>query len=213
MNYENEIWRDIIIEKNGIIYDYTGLYQVSNYGRVKSLGNDKKRKEKILKPIIYNNGYQNVGLSKNGEIKTFSVHRLVATAFVPNPDNLLVVNHKNETKTDNVWTNLEWCTVQYNTNYGTAIERQSKKKKGDKNPMYGITGDKHPSAKKVICLETKQVFGCIKDAQEWLGKGNIKHCLAGRNKTAGGYHWMYLDDYKCQLRMNTDINNYMATCF
>ena len=109
-----EQWKDIIIEKNGVTYDYTGLYQVSNLGRVRSLGNDKTRKERILKPKINNKGYLQVILCKNGKVKTFLVHRLVATAFIPNPDNLPVVNHRDENPLNNCVDNLEWCTQKYN---------------------------------------------------------------------------------------------------
>lgn len=213
MNYENEIWKDIIIEKNGVVYDYTGLYKVSNYGRVKSLdrvdSNGHKVKGKIMES--YNNGgYLFVNLSKDGKQQQFYIHRLVATMFIPNPKNLPIVNHKNELKYDNVWTNLEWCTHKYNTNYGTCLKRMSEKRKGEKHPMYGRTGSKSPRARKVICLETKQIFGCAKDAQGWLGKGGVANCLTGRSKTAGGYHWQYYDDYLRGQRKQSDINNSMV---
>ena len=93
-----EEWRDII--------EYEGLYQISNKGRVKSLGNNKNRKEKILslKPI---NGYMRVFLYKNGKPKPYSVHRLVAIAFIPNPNNYPEVNHIDEDKTNNIVENLE----------------------------------------------------------------------------------------------------------
>lgn len=201
MNYENEIWKDIIIiERNGIIYDYTGLYKVSNYGRVMSCDRVDKMgrtwKGKVLKLQQGNNGYICVGLSKNGKTKTFSVHRLVATMFIPNPENYPMVNHRDECKTNNCLENLEWCTREYNNTYGTVIERQSEKMKGKKNP----------SAKKVICLETKQVFGCIKDAGEWC-HGNVYKCCQDKRKTAGGYHWQYYEDYRREQRKQSDIKN------
>lgn len=209
MNYENEEWRDIVIEKNGILYDYTGMYQVSNFGRVRSLdrvdSNGHKVKGKILKLKVNNKGYLYITLHKDGKSKHFTIHRLVATAFIPNPDNLPQVNHKNETKTDNIWTNLEWVTQKYNLNYGTCQEKRSEKLKGKKQP--NITGDKHPMARKVICLETKQVFGCIRDAEDWCGKGGVGACCKGRAETAGGYHWQYYEDYKREQRMQSDINN------
>ena len=192
-----EQWKDIIIEKNGIIYDYTGLYQVSNLGRVKSLGNDKTRKEKILKPKINNNGYLKVGLYKNGKVKIFLVHRLVATAFIPNPDNLPVVNHRDENPSNNSVENLEWCTAKYNINYGTRNERVSEKH----------TGAKNPRARKVICLETKQIFGCAKDAEQWCGKIGVGRCCRGITRTCGGCHWQFLEDYRREQRKQSDINN------
>lgn len=119
-----EIWKDIP--------DFEGLYQVSNLGNVKTLDkyvgtgikhNSKvKRKEKLLKQ--YNKrGYLQVSLSKNHKRYYFSVHRLVAQAFIPNPDNLLQVNHKDENPMNNCIENLEWCTAKYNCNYGTRNKR------------------------------------------------------------------------------------------
>lgn len=108
------------------IQGYEGLYEVSSYGRVKSLERYKSNnggiqllKEKILRPHNTKKGYLTVQLRN----KRFTVHRLVAQAFIPNPDNLPQVNHKDEDKTNNNVTNLEWCTAKYNSNYGTAIER------------------------------------------------------------------------------------------
>lgn len=108
-----EFWKDI--------KGYEGLYQVSNYGRVKSLGNEASRKEKIRKVKYDRNGYPVIILHKNGEKKFFLTHRLVAEAFMPNPDNLPEINHKDECKTNNFVENLEWCNRYYNVTYGNII--------------------------------------------------------------------------------------------
>ena len=141
---QEEIWRDI--------EGYEGLYQVSNMGRVKSLGNDKNRKEKILKPGMNNYGYLQVGLHKEGKRKIFQVHRLVAQAFIPNPEELPEINHKTEIKTDNRAEFIEWCDHRYNMNYGTRNERagknmvQTKIKKGLADPeLCGFTNKKRDS--------------------------------------------------------------------
>lgn len=112
----NEIWLPI--------EGYNGLYEVSNMGRVKSLGNDKIRKEKILHQGNMKNGYLYVVLCKEGKMKTCTVHRLVATAFIQNPNGYRCVNHKDEDKTNNRVENLEPCDHKYNSNYGTAQQRR-----------------------------------------------------------------------------------------
>ena len=114
-----EIWKDIV--------GYEGLYQVSNFGRVKSLAKYKNgnggskfwRKERILKPANTGRGYLMVVLIKEKKRTTYILHRLVAQAFIPNPNNLPQINHKDENKTNNVVSNLEWCDNKYNSNYGT----------------------------------------------------------------------------------------------
>ena len=97
-----EIWKDIP--------NYEGLYQVSNLGNIKSLF----RYKKILKPIKNTLGYLKVSLYKNKKIKVFSIHRLVAETFIPNPNNLPEINHKDGNKGNNNVENLEWCTRQQN---------------------------------------------------------------------------------------------------
>ena len=131
MNNE-EIWKDII--------GYEGFYQVSSLGRVRSLdmyvkcgyGSYRLRKGKVLSSVIKDNGYLQLKLYCNGKLYKKYVHRLVAQAFIPNPDNLPEVNHLDEDKTNNNVTNLEWCDHKYNLNYGTARirERDTKMKNG-----------------------------------------------------------------------------------
>ena len=117
-----QIWKDI--------EGYEGKYQVNQIGQVRSLNYHMTGKTKRLKPVTNTFGYLQVHLSKNGKCKYYVVHRLVAQAFIPNPDNLPEVNHINEVKTDNRVSNLEWCTREYNNNYGARNERVSKALKG-----------------------------------------------------------------------------------
>lgn len=125
----NEIWKDI--------EGYNGLYQISNLGRVKSLGRRGKGcslEDRILKPMINKDGYHLVNLKDiNHVAKWFTVHRLVALHFIPNPNDYKEINHKDEVKSNNIVANLEWCTREYNVSYGTVVERQSNNKKGQSN--------------------------------------------------------------------------------
>ena len=158
-----EQWLDII--------GYEG-YQVSNLGRVKSLGNYKTRKEKILKQCIDKDGYLQVQLCKNGKIKTFKVHRLVAQAFIPNPDNLPQVNHKDENKENNIVSNLEWCTQQYNSEYSFA------------KPILQIDKDTN---------EIIREWASARQVERELGidDSSIIKCCKGKLKTARGSKWRY----------------------
>ena len=113
-----EIWKDVV--------GYEGLYKVSNFGNVLSLNYNGTGKSKLLKQF-YHIGYRRVMLVKNGIKKKLLVHRLVAEAFIPNPNNYPCVNHKDENRGNNHVDNLEWCTYKYNSNYGTCIARRCSK--------------------------------------------------------------------------------------
>ena len=114
-----------MIEEWRPIEGYEGLYEVSSYGKDRSLDRFYYRlhKGKVLSPTKDRYGYLTVTLNCNGKSKTIKIHRLVAQAFLPNPDNLPQVNHKDEDKTNNNVDNLEWCTAKYNVNFGTRQER------------------------------------------------------------------------------------------
>ena len=116
---ENEVWKDVV--------GFEGLYKVSDRGNVRSVERrdsiGRKVGGRIMKPIPNANGYIRVGLCKNGIRKNKRVHRLVAEAFIPNPEKLPEVNHKDEIKTNNELSNLEWCTKEYNSNHGTRNKR------------------------------------------------------------------------------------------
>lgn len=161
----DEVWRDV--------KDFP-QYRVSNLGRVYSL-----KTKKILKPHPDKKGYLRVKLwEKKGY--TFKVHRLVAQAFIDNPQNLPQVNHKDENKQNNRVNNLEWCDNSYNATYGTHITRGAEK----------LTNRKDLSIP-VICLETGTVYLSIEDAKRKTGIRNIGECCRGNRNTAGGYHWEY----------------------
>lgn len=128
-----EIWKDI--------EEYKGRYQVSNLGRVRSLDRISVQhkhfgdvfrpiKGKIMSNTIGKRGYAYVHLCNENNARNNSIHRLVAQAFIPNPNNLPCINHKDENKTNNNVENLEWCTYSYNNSYGTHSERISLANKG-----------------------------------------------------------------------------------
>lgn len=118
-----EIWKTAIYD--GELYEE--LYKVSNLGRILSLNYKNTGKAKLMNPSDNGCGYLKVDFRKNRKTKTCYVHRLVAQTFIPNPENLPEVNHKDQDKTNNSVENLEWCTREYNNNFGTHIEKMSKK--------------------------------------------------------------------------------------
>ena len=171
-----EVWKDVP--------EFEGLYQVSNLGLVKSLGryvdmgNFKSfRKERILKPDLNKGGYLVVTLQKEKISKRFQIHRLVASVFITNPDNLPQVNHKNEDKTDNRVENLEWCDPAYNCNYGERNKKISVNASGKHINRYdlsrrigqyttdGILVKEYPSANEVhrqLNYDTSSILKCCK---------------------------------------------------
>lgn len=161
--------------------DFLGYpdYEVSNLGNVKSLNYRRTGKEKILKSRLRNKYYA-TDLRYNGKQKTFSVHRLVALAFLENPYNLPCVNHKNEITTDNRVENLEWCDVRYNNCYGTRIVSVSK---SNKIPIlqYTLSGE--------FIKEFDSATTASKELK--INRGDISNCCKGRFRTAGKYIWKY----------------------
>lgn len=168
----NEIWREIA--------GYEGLYKVSNMGRVMSLNYRHTGKVKVLKNRPEKDGYLVINFCYNGKIKTFKIHRLVAEAFIPNPDNLPQVNHKDEDKTNNCVENLEWCTNKYNSNYGTRKHRLSETHKISVS-QFDKTG----------LLIKVYSSGITAQMETGINSSNITKCCRGKLKTAGGYIWRY----------------------
>ena len=179
-----EVWKDII--------GYEGLYQVSNWGRVKSLNYKRTGKERLLNPKPNNKGYMRVTLYKNKIRTKHFVHRLVAQTFIPNPNNYPEVNHKDENPNNNHLDNLEWCDRKYNINYGTRRKRQSEKMKGRKHN----NEHKKKNGKKIINLDTREIFNSLREAGEKynIAPQGIYRVCKGRNKRAGGYRWSYYGD-------------------
>ena len=171
-----EIWKD---KK-----DYEGHYQVSNCGGVKSI---KFGKERILKPFTDGRGYLFVNLSKNGKVKNFSIHRLVAQTFLDNPNNLPCVNHKDECKTNNNVTNLEFCTYEYNSNFGTRNERIAAKNTNGKLSktvlQYDLEGN--------FIREWESTAECGRNG---FNRRHITECCRGKRKTHKKYIWRYKNE-------------------
>ena len=165
-----EIYKDI--------EGYEGLYQVSNLGNVKSLKNNKTKKEKVLKLAI-RNGYLKVDLCKNNKKKTYNVHRLVAKAFIENNNNYYFVNHKDECRTNNVVENLEWCTQKYNCNYGTGIERSAKARS---KQVYQYSKDGE------LIAVWKSTSECGRNGYNF---SHVSSCCNGERKSHKGYIWSY----------------------
>ena len=174
-----EIWNDI----DG----YEGLYQVSNMGRVKSRVWTQKHNgnEHFLKATPTPQGYREVSLyiTPNNR-KKVTVHKLVATAFIPNPNHLPAINHKDEDKTNNRADNLEWCTYSYNNAYGTARLRTSITK-GMPVQQYTLSG---------VLLAEYQSIGIAAKLLNIHGS-TIYKCCKGTAQSAHGYIWRYKEDY------------------
>lgn len=178
---EGEIWKDI--------KGFEGFYMVSNMGRVKSLprmSNNSRyvSEEKILSPRVCGTQreYLSVALHANGKTKQMKIHRLVAEAFIPNPNDYKEINHKDENKGNNNVENLEWCTRSYNVNYGSRSEKQA-----------------IHFRKTVVALSPEgtvlREFESVKAAGEWasVDSSNISRAIRG-NRMSKGYIWRYKDE-------------------
>ena len=176
-----EIWKPI----NG----YEGLYEVSNLGRVKSLarihimpnGAVMKHSEKILVAVDDGKGYLRLHLSKDGKVKSFRVHRLVAQAFIQNSNDFPTVNHIDGNKKNNVMDNLEWCTQAENIahSYSTVLKTKNYPKAVKATDEFGN-----------VHHFTSQ---CDAARRTGIAQQNISRCCLGKNKSAGGYVWQYIE--------------------
>jgi len=194
-----EEWRDIP--------QYEGLYQVSNQGQIRSIDRIVRRNGEttknlrgfILLPLYQKSGYMFVFLSKNGKAKRMAIHRAVALAFIPNPENKPEVNHINEDKTDNRVENLEWATIKENRNYGTRIARgiANRNQTGEKNGMFGKRGSLNPNSKKVLQYDLSRQFireyDSVKMAAEMThsNASSIARVANGYLKQTNSFIWRY----------------------
>ncbi len=163
------------------VVEHEGYYEVSNFGDVRSVRYNNKGQvifNRLLKPAIKPKGYLGVILSKQSKTTNHLIHRLVAEAFIPNPNNLPEVNHKDGNKLNNTVSNLEWCSSSDNLYHAYKL------------------GLKHKKGKPVICVETGEIFESVKAANESMG---VTHSHIGAvcnhdfyHKTACGYHWKWL---------------------
>lgn len=203
-----EIWKDIP--------NYKGYYQVSNFGRVMSLRSYGGNSNRIIKPCGNGTGYLKVILCKNSQQKQYLVHRLVAMAFIPNPNNYDFVNHKDENKMNNCVENLEWCTKSYNSIYYLNKDERRKEEYGNRfrdketgellSPMTKRIPRKH--LRKVIQKDMNEkilrVFKNASEASQETGicmENIVYSCKAndGGRKRKGksvshGYIWEFLND-------------------
>ena len=188
-----EEWRDI--------KGYEGAYQVSSLGRVKSL---KGTEEIIMKAWLRGHKrYRCVGLCKDGIRKRCDIHRLVAETFIPNPNELPCVDHRNTRTTNKRVENLRWCTLKENMNNPITKETCSKSRMGykpTKETIKKISGKNNHNSQKVYCKELNKTYECIRDAERELGIANqsISDCCKGTLKMAGKIngiklHWEYVD--------------------
>ena len=177
-----EVWKPV--------KGFEGLYEISSYGRVKSLvvwcGNatidQYKKREYILKPILGTNGYYYVNLCKDKKRYIRRPHRLVAEAFLDNPNNYYAVNHIDGNKINNRAQNLEWCSLKQNNQHAfrTGLMDRLKKpvEKIDKNGNVICSYDSESDAARIEQIDVR----------------NISACITGKRKTAGGFYWRLKDE-------------------
>lgn len=180
---------------------FEGYYQISNFGRVRSvdrtiISKDGRRRfyqGKLLTLKSDKDGYKYVILKNKGKSKTLKVHRLVGEYFVPNPDNKPFINHLDESKDNNIFTNLEWVTPKENTNYGTAIDRATHNRNYDDISRKQLN-DVNKS-KPIVVYKKIAIYPSVAEAGRQLGlsESSIRRCCHGEqsNVNVMGYTFRY----------------------
>lgn len=199
---EQEVWRQYPDPKYPFV-------EASNLGRIRTKDrtitdkNGKKRfvRGRILKQQVLPNGYMQVPLSVNGKTVHRYVHRIEAASFIPNPDNLPEVNHKDNDRTNNAISNLEWCTSQYNNNYKKNFGTSSTEVLG--HPTFAV--DLRTS--KILRFESQ----CEAAHQLGVYQGNIQKVLNGEKSQTGGY-WFTEDESKITEEKIKEIRAKMQPC-
>lgn len=182
MSENIEIWKPVV--------GYEGLYKVSNLGKVKAIKWHRGNEEKEIKPYTTYKGYLRLRLCKNGKGKQFQIHRLVAEAFIPNPENKPYIDHINTDRTDNRVENLRWVTNKENCNNPISKQNYSKSNK-DKTAVSILQFDKN--------MKFIKKWESMTDAETTLGiKSRLSDYCSEKygRKTAGGFIWRYADDYE-----------------
>lgn len=175
-----EIWKDVP--------GYEGLYKVSSLGRVMSVSYNRTNRPAIRVLRADRLGYLVVTLHNNNHSKTFKVHRLVAIAFIPNPECFPCVNHKDEDKMNNNINNLEWCSYSYNNKYGNRPRKVLNAHKAKKSSK---------AERAVVKLDTNgavlEEFSSISEAARIIGiaRESVRDAVRGKSKTCVGYIWRY----------------------
>lgn len=177
-------------------------YEVDIEGNVWSLDYNHTGENRLMKPYKEMNGYYSIRLWNEHGSKKLLVHRLVVDSFIPNPDNLPEVNYKNEDKTNNNVENLEWCTHEYNQNWGTRNERASKKLKGhivtDNSKLKNMISQPNRKPLQQFTLDGELIatYQSIKEAQRVTGvkHQHISDCCKGKYKQSGGFIWKYKEE-------------------
>lgn len=200
----NEIWKPVV--------GFEGLYEVSNLGNIKSLNYCRTGQKKILKCLRHISGYLQISLRKNNQSYKITIHKIVATAFVENPNNYTEINHKDEDKTNNSANNLEWCTHKDNCNYGSRTERtiRTRNEKGSlsaERTVRQYTLDGKLVGEYRSQSEASRKFG--------IKASDISKCTHRKVKSVKGFVWRFIGDTfdydkktsaKCVIQYTLDGN-------